>query len=156
MHDNLNVSIKGHSSSGLIKKLTSAFKLQKGVLHQECESLGMDNVVYSDSLKEAGCDHVFYCIKLNALRLDVLLNYKRFIKSDMYDAYSNGYGLCAEFGSYILYFTFNNMSWVVYEADCYTGLGGFFVKENHDAKTGYVIEPFKNWFSSSFQLEESD
>ena len=51
---------------------------------------------------------------------------------------------------------FNNIEWVIYESDSYKGLGGIFVKESPQARSGFVIETLKHYLAENYQGDESD
>ncbi len=134
--------------------LASHFGIPRDEMSEEV-SLEENGLLYFESLDKYQFRYHIHAAHIDKLKLETFINYKAFVKSTAYAEYLNGQGLLENsHDGYMMYMHFNGIGWYVYEDDSYRGFGGMFVCENHQSKTGFVIEPCVNYLKANFPTEE--
>ncbi len=136
-----------------LNTLASHFGIPKDELRGEVD-LDNSDILEFDALKELGFNYSVYATHIDKLKLDTFLKYKTFSKSMIYSEYINGKGMI-DSDNYLMYMHFNGLAWFIYEAEFYNGLGGMFLCEDEDSKTGFIIEPCSNFLAVNFPKEEA-
>jgi hypothetical protein len=95
--------------------------------------------IYSSKEKEVSINKLW-----NADKLKQTLLYSNFF--DMSNNIQDNMLFCYIHGSDVF---------VMYEDKSYAGVGGIFVKEQADSRTGIVIEPLKNYLQSNYPVEQN-
>lgn len=128
-----------------IQKLASYFKIKKDDLIKSVES-NRDletNFVYSAMLEDLGFSKMIYCVSVNELKLNDLLDYNKFLKSKIYDYYNVGAGLFNYKNDYLMALHFKGHIWFVYDDELpYHGFGAVVIGDGNE---GFILEPMKNY-----------
>jgi hypothetical protein len=150
----------------LLIKLASHFKVTKEEINKAKSYLLSGNervespILSLDYLPNGiNINDLFYPVEVNGLNLTTLVDHSKFIKSKLYEAFTEAEGYLDphRVGRLKMSIYLTGMVWVIYRESSYQGVGGIFICGNDWAGSeGFVIEPLKNYLNYHWPKPEVD
>lgn len=138
----------------VVQKIAGYFKVPKDKLRAEyAEDSG--ELIHSPTLSEMGFSYHLYCIETGIVSFNSLLEYKKLVKTKMFDQFMHGYNLMdpRQVHNYMLGMYAGGIGWFLYRTRYYEGIGGWYIKDT-EAGGGYCLEPINNFLAGKFPREE--
>ena len=148
----------------LILKIASHFKIPKDEVRNAVEYISSGELDEASPVLDfkslpngISLARFFYPVEVNGLNLVTLIDYRKFVKSKLYEAFETGEAYLDPRmrAGFVMAIYLTGMVWIVYREPLnYAGVGGIFI--SNGAGDGFVIEPMKNRLQADYPKPEED